>query len=108
MLRARPPTGAEALQAENCFWAAYVVCQSAVLTVEDHGLDIVSTTTFTIQAGSACQVAGTTDTFVLPRTHHTSSFACARLMQDNGGLLFVACGDAGDILVPPPPSPRPG
>jgi hypothetical protein len=39
---------------------------------------------------------------IVPATHTTTSFNCARVTAKDGGVLFVACGSSGDIFVPPP------
>jgi hypothetical protein len=38
----------------------------------------------------------------------TTTSTCAGLSRQNGGLLFMSCGTAGDISVPAPsPTPAP-
>jgi len=97
-----PPSDPASLLAEDCFFAAYAACLPATLTLENHGVDVTSTTKFTIRRGSPCGVEGTTATLIVPRTRQTSSFTCARMTRRDGGLLLVACGDVGDIFVPAP------
>src|SRR5436190_3856344 len=89
VLGPNPPSDPASLQAERCFLAAYAACQPSTLTLASHGLDVTSTTTFTIQSGSPCGVAGTTETVFVPGRRHTSSFTCARITERDGGLLFV-------------------
>jgi hypothetical protein len=97
-----PPTDTAAAQAEQCILTAYSMCQPATLTFVTQGVDASTTITFTIQSGSPCVVNGVSQFAIVPATHTTTPFACARVTPKDGGVLFVGCGSAGDIFVPPP------
>ncbi len=107
MLGPNPPRDATALQSEQCFWQAFQQCRAAVLSVVIRGVDAGTTHRFTIQkAGSACGLNDTVQTSVIPlRTPAVQSLTCANFTQKDGGLLFTACGDRGDIFVPAPGTP---
>jgi|KBSSwiStaDraftv2_1062776.scaffolds.fasta_scaffold494563_2 hypothetical protein len=97
------PTDRSALAVEQCFQAAYRACEAGTtMTLETHGTDVLSKSTFTLSGGSPCGIAGVTETTIVPNRHSTVSFSCNVLSEKNGGLLLTACGRAGDIFIPPP------
>ncbi len=97
------PTDPAALNAEKCFQSAYTACVlNTTLTFDVGGTDLVSETTFTLQKGAPCGISGVTQTTIVPARQATTSFTCTRLIEKDGGLLFLACGKAGDIFIPPP------
>lgn len=102
MQGSNPPGDQVALQAENCFFAAYQACSPASLIVSMSGVDVTSTTTFSTRSGSPCAIDGSTETVFVPSRRQTTTFSCAQLVRRNGGLLFQACGPIGEIFVPAP------
>ncbi len=107
MLGPNPPRDSTALTSEQCFWQAFQQCQIATLTVTMRGVDAGTTHLFTIQkSNGACRVTDAVQSYVIPlRTPSVQTFACADLVQQNGGLLVKGCGQAGDISVPAPGTP---
>ncbi len=107
MLGPNPPRDATALQSEQCFWQAFQQCRAVALTVVVRGVDAGTTHRFTLnKTGSACGITDAVSSYVVPlRTPSAQSITCANLTQKEGGLLFMACGDRGDIFVPAPGTP---
>jgi hypothetical protein len=97
-----PPTDPAASQVERCFLTAYQSCDPATLTLQDHGVDLTTTMTFSIESGSPCRIAGTSESAQVAGFRTTSTFTCAGMIEKDGGLLLVGCGKAGDIAIPPP------
>ncbi len=106
MLGPNPPTDPSALQSENCFWQAFQECRGATLTVIQQRVDSGTSSIFTIQKIDQCTISDTEQTYFVPRPpQNAKTYTCAGLSRKEGGLLFQSCGTAGDIFVPPPPSP---
>jgi|GEM_PF-901143 len=103
--RGLPVNGTTALRAEQCFWQAYSQCHTASLTMTMMGVDANTVYLFTInKQGSRCLLDDTMQTSIIGSKHTTTiNSTCAGLKQQQGGLLFLACGAAGDIFMPPPP-----
>jgi len=95
--------GANAGQAETCFYQAFQHCQRASLAVNEMGVDSGTDRTFTTVAGSGagCVISDAVSTYVIPTQHsNTTSYTCAGLSRKDGGLLFSSCGADGDVYVP--------
>lgn len=95
--------GANAGQAETCFYQAFQQCQRASLAVNEMGVDAGTDRTFSTAAGSGpgCVISDAVTTYVVPTRHNTTTtYTCAGLSRKDGGLLFSSCGADGDVYVP--------
>jgi hypothetical protein len=104
MLGPNPPQDTSALEVEQCFWQSYQECSIATITVTMRGIDSGSIHTFTLQKNdNNCRVVDTLQTYavIAPRPN-TDVLDCMGLEQRDGGLLFLSCGNQGDIFIPPP------
>jgi hypothetical protein len=104
MLGPNPPRDATALEAENCFWLAFQQCSIATITVTMRGVDSGYIHTFTVQQNdNNCTVVDSLQTYAAASPQsNLDVFACVGLEQKDGGLLFLSCGEQGDIFVPLP------
>lgn len=104
MLGPNPPRDQSAQVAEDCFFQAFQACSPATLSVTMMGVDAGTIHNFAIEKnGAQCRVVDSVVRYVVPRpTPAPVQATCQGLARQNGGLLFKACGDEGDILVPAP------
>lgn len=104
MLGPNPPRDQSAQVAEDCFFQAFQACSPATLTVTMMGVDAGTVNNFAIEKnGGQCRVVDSVVRYVVPRpTPAPVQATCQGLARQNGGLLFKACGEEGDILVPAP------
>lgn len=104
MLGPNPPRDQSAQVAEDCFFQAFQACSPATLTVTMMGVDAGTINNFAIEKnGAQCRVVDNVVRYVVPRpTPAPVQATCQGLARQNGGLLFKACGEEGDILVPAP------
>lgn len=68
------------------------------------GVDTTETYTFTLEnKNGKLVITDFVEREIVPaRTLPANTYTCASLAQDQGGLLFKACGDQGDFSVPAP------
>ncbi len=95
--------GANAGQAETCFYQAFQQCQRVSLAVNEMGVDAGTDRVFSTASGGApgCVISDAVTTYVIPTQHNiTKTYTCAGLSRKDGGLLFSSCGADGDIYVP--------
>jgi len=87
---------------ENCFYDGFTRCAAVTMTYSQMGVDAGVTRTFKAQPkGGGCGVSDTVHNYVIPtKTDHTATYDCASVARKGGGLLFSACGQDGDVLVP--------
>lgn len=99
-----PPQDASALSAEQCFWRAYQQCQATTLTVTMMGVDAGTVHTFAVKPpGNPCPLVDTVSRYFVPRpTPPPQATKCESVSFTAAGLLFKACGEQGDILIPSP------
>lgn len=104
MLGPNPPRDPGAQLTEDCFFQAALTCRAATLTVTMSGVDAGTIHNFAIESGGGpCKIVDNVVKYVVPRpTPPPVPSTCLGLARQNGGLLFKACGEEGDILVPPP------
>lgn len=99
-------------QGEHCLWQAYTSCRAATLVFRFQYIDFGSVHAITVQPhGGACafsdSVQGFSENFGGSKSSVTT-YQCAGLQQQNGGLLLSACGKAGDVFLPPRPAEQAG
>jgi hypothetical protein len=89
---------------EDCFYQGYTQCQAVSMTYTQMGVDAGATRTFATKSqGNACVVTDTVQTYVIPtNSNHSATYTCSGVKQQDGGLLFTACGQDGDVAVPGP------
>ncbi|HEY3993942.1 MAG TPA: hypothetical protein VGM01_13830 [Ktedonobacteraceae bacterium] len=87
---------------EDCFWQAYQQCHPATLIYVQGGVDTATTRTFSLKKQNGkCALSDTFQHIIFPRPPiSTGNDTCTGLEQQADGLHFLACGSAGDILVP--------
>ena len=101
-LSGKPSDTSKAKMSENCFWQAFQHCQPATLEFVAHSLDTAADHTFTIKSNNGkCSVSGTVKNYIVPNhLTATHTYTCGNLQMQADGLHFIACGSAGNILVP--------
>ena len=112
MVQMRGPVtvgGPAAAQAEACFWQAYQQCRTvgSDLLVTQMGVDTLTTRGFRLgSVGGGCTIRVTEEVRIIPRGQVAKAYLCASLAREaNGALHFQSCGNAGDLIVPPPSGP---
>ena len=106
LLGPNPPRDPQALQAETCFAQAYQQCSTATLIVRVMGVDTGVLHTLSIEnVNGQCTVSDNSLSYnVSLRSEVNRTVQCAGVEQNARGLVIKACGDAGDLVVPPPQS----
>lgn len=96
------PTSSDAMQAEDCFFQAYLSCTPATLTAQINGVDAGTTHMFSLSGTSgACTITDVAQTRVIPRPAGPQmTYTCAGLSENASGLVFSSCGSLGDVSVP--------
>ncbi|GLV53653.1 hypothetical protein KDH_05050 [Dictyobacter sp. S3.2.2.5] len=98
------PTNTNANTIEDCFWRAYITCQSGQsLTYQQTGIDAGTIRDFTlVKREHYCQITNQVRpyTIVGPGTHHVNFYICSRMYRDYYGLHIQYCQEDGSILVP--------
>ena len=100
-------------QAESCLWQHYQHCQSASLQWGGVFVDTGTSSMFAVQAhNGGCAVTYYTQdssTIMIRNVSHpVDVYNCGGLRQQNGGLVAVGCGAAGDITLPGRPPQQMG
>jgi hypothetical protein len=102
--------GAEAGQAETCFYQGFQHCSIVSLGLSHmSGVDTATESIFSVVAdnGSNCHIAETDYTLVNTSVTQTASTTCTGLSRQSGGLLISSCGSGSDVSIPAPEQPSP-
>ncbi len=94
---------ASAVRSEECFARAYARCRAATLDTERlTGVDTSSSATFVVEPGiGSCRIVYRwTNSVDAGMMTGSGVDACAGLRAEAGGLRVLACGAAGDIIIP--------
>lgn len=90
-------------QAEQCLWQAYQRCQTASLRWDLILVDTGFHNLVTIQRqGATCAVTYYTQGYsanVPSPSTPLDTYSCGGLRQQSGGIVFTACGAAGDVTL---------
>jgi len=99
-----PVTDSSAGSNENCFWQAFLHCQSATLVYVQMNVDTTNTQTFSLRPSKeGCSVLDTLSAVAASGGHTTTTnYACISLQQQNGGLVANGCSTVGTITIPGP------
>jgi hypothetical protein len=96
-----PVADSDAGPAENCFLQALQQCRPATLVFIMSSIDTSVLRTFSTHNNhGTCSLVDTRQFRVLPgRTSAPVNYTCAGVKKIQGGLLFVACGQDGNVTV---------
>ena len=100
--RGVPVNGLGTKQAEDCFWQAYQLCQTASLSFVTTGVDTIVKRTFTIKNnGGQCLVTDAVQHAIVPAPLPVpSTSTCTGITRSADGLHFSNCGADGNVVVP--------
>jgi hypothetical protein len=102
--------GAEAEQAETCFYQGFQHCSTVSLGLSHmSGVDTATERIFNVVAdnGSSCHIAETDYDLVNTSVTQTASATCTDLSRQGGGLLISSCSSGHDVSIPAPAAPSP-
>ena len=96
-----PVADSGAGEAESCFWQALQRCRPATLVFIMSSIDTSVLRTFSIHNNHGeCSIVDTRQFRVIPgRVSAAVNYTCAGVKKVQGGLLFVACGQDGNVTV---------
>ena len=96
-----PVADSDAAEVESCFWRALQQCRPATLVFIMSSIDTSVLRTFSIHKNHGeCSIVDTRQFRVIPRPISAPvNYTCAGVKKVQGGLLFVACGQDGNVTV---------
>jgi hypothetical protein len=106
------PVAGDPTRPENCLWNAWTRCQTATLVYSFFDVDEGETHTITVQpAQNGCGVRDAVQSHSSPvggSAGPVTTYTCAGLERSaDGGLVVRACGEEGDLKIPPKAPPTP-
>jgi hypothetical protein len=105
--------GAQAEQAETCFYQGFQQCQAVSLGLSHmSGVDTATESIFSVQAangtsGGTCRIVEADYDLVNTSVTATTSATCSDLSRQAGGLLITSCSSGHGVSIPAPPPPTP-
>jgi hypothetical protein len=97
------------LEAQQCFWQAYLQCHAATLVFTFFALDEGTTThAITVQrTNGQCALTDAVQSHTggpVLGTEIVTTYTCSGLTQQTRGLLLTGCGREGNVYLPPRPA----
>jgi hypothetical protein len=97
-----PVSDSGAQRVETCLWQAFQHCHPATLVFIRNSPGTALIRTFTISSDNGtCSISDARQQRIASNPPSAAEvYTCTSLLQKPGGLLFIACGKDGDVLVP--------